>query len=191
MHDGEVHRKAKDGRISIVKFLSYAFDLSSMAESTGNTPLYASDRTLSDLLNPDPTDTVFTASPGSFRSELHRRFSDWLLPVVFALVSLVIAGGARSSRRARLHPMVSALIICFALRWMLFYVTNLTKFNAKMVPLVYAVPLTAAAIAIFMLMTNTQIQMPRFLSSFLAIASRRVRKQVSRIDANSSGGSTA
>ncbi|MGF9692732.1 LPS export ABC transporter permease LptF [Rhizobium sp. 0TCS1.26] len=166
MRDGEVHRKAKDGRISIVKFVSYAFDLSSMTESTGEAPVFSSDRSLAFLLNPDPTDKTFLASPGSFRAELHRRLSDWILPIVFALLSLVVTGGARSSRRARLHPMVVALAICFALRWLTFYVTNLSRNNYSITPLIYGVPIAFGLLAIFMLATNRQLTMPSLLTDF-------------------------
>lgn len=189
MRDGEVHRKAKDGRISIVKFLSYAFDLSSMAESTGEAPVYASDRNLDFLVNPDPTDKTFLASPGSFRSELHRRLSDWMLPVVFTLISLVVIGGARSSRRARLHPMVAALSISFGLKWLTFYVTNLSKNNAAVVPLVYGVPIAFAALAILMLATNRQLSLPGFVSAFMARCWDGVHRRLIRArGAEGSGG---
>lgn len=110
MRDGEVHRKGPDGRISIVKFASYAFDLSSMTQSDNNNgaiPLSSGDRSLSFLLNPDPTDPAYEKNPANFRTELHRRLSDWLFPITFALISLLIAGSTRSHRQARLHPMVS------------------------------------------------------------------------------------
>ncbi|MBT9368450.1 LptF/LptG family permease [Rhizobium sp. CSW-27] len=165
MRDGEVHRKAKDGRISVVKFLSYAFDLSSMNETTGDKTVFSSDRSLAFLLKPDPTDKVFLHAPGAFRSELHRRLSDWMLPVVFALISLVVAGNARSSRRARLHPMVLALILAFALRWLSFYIVNLTKTSAAAVPFVYLVPGAFGVVCIVMLMTNRQLRMPPVIAN--------------------------
>lgn len=188
MRDGEVHRKNPQGRISVVKFVSYAFDLSSMSESTDGSPVFASDRSLSFLLHPDPTDKTFLASPGSIRSELHRRLSDWMLPVVFALISLVIAGGARSSRRARLHPMVSALILCFALRWLTFYITNMTKNTASAVPLVYAVPAAFGLAAIYMLATNRQPAMPRFISRPLGLISSNIRNRLRRSTPSGQGG---
>jgi lipopolysaccharide export system permease protein len=164
MRDGEVHRKAPDGRISIVKFASYAFDLSAMTKSEGGLPLYSGDRSLGFLLNPDPTDPVYAKSPGAFRSELNRRLSDWLFPIAFALISLVVAGNTRSHRQTRLHPMVYALGCAFLLRWVGFSVTNLTERNGAYSPLVYAVPLVSCAIAGYMLATNRQLQMPRAVS---------------------------
>ncbi|MCO5730759.1 LPS export ABC transporter permease LptF [Rhizobium sp. SSA_523] len=180
MRDGEVHRKSPDGRISIVKFLSYAFDLSSMTESTGEAPVYSSDRSLAFLLNPDPTDKTFLFSPGSFRSELHRRLSDWMLPIVFTLISLVIIGGARSSRRARLHPMVAALALSFALKWLTFYITNMSKNSVSAVPLIYAVPVGVALLAIVMLATNRQLTLPRVVSGVTATWLERAKARLLR-----------
>ncbi|RWX75868.1 LptF/LptG family permease [Neorhizobium lilium] len=177
MRDGEVHRKAQDGRISIVKFASYAFDLSAMTKSEGGLPLYSADRSLGFLLNPDPTDPVYSKSPGAFRNELHRRLADWLFPIAFSLISLLVAGNTRSHRQTRLHPMVYALMIAFGLRWLGFSVTNLTERNAAYVPLVYAVPLISSAIAIFMMATNRQLQMPRFIGRGMAGLTGAVRRR--------------
>ena len=166
MRDGEVHRKSVDGRISIVKFVSYAFDLSAMAKSDdeGGLPLYAGDRSLGFLLNPDPTDSVYQRQPEKFRAELHRRLSEWLYPLTFALVSLLVAGSTRSHRQTRVHPMVFALTFAFALRWLGFSVSNLTERSAAYVPAVYAVPIVTSAIVIFMLATNRQVHMPKVIS---------------------------
>lgn len=190
MRDGEVHRKTQDGRVSIVKFLSYAFDLSSMSESTDGAPVYASDRSLSFLINPDPTDKTFLNSPGSFRSELHRRLSDWMLPVVFGLISLVVAGSARSSRRARVHPMVMALILCFALRWLSFYITNMAKTSAEAVLLIYAVPAAFGLLMIFMLTTNRQISAPAFVLRPFSYVAQSARKRFLAANAKRQGGAS-
>ncbi|SIP91818.1 lipopolysaccharide export system permease protein [Rhizobium sp. RU35A] len=188
MRDGEVHRKAKDGRISIVKFLSYAFDLSSMNETTGDKAVFSSDRSLAFLLKPDPTDKAFLSSPGAFRSELHRRLSDWMLPVVFGLISLVVAGNVRSSRRTRMHPMVLALILAFALRWLSFYIVNLTKTNAAMVPLVYLVPAAFGAICVVMLMTNRGLRLPSFLANHTGRWMNKAESGLRQMASGSKGG---
>lgn len=187
MRDGEVHRKSPDGRISIVKFASYAFDLSAMTKSEGGLPLYSADRSLGFLLNPDPTDPIYAKSPGAFRSELHRRLSDWLFPIAFALVSLVVAGNTRSHRSARVHPMIYALVLAFALRWAGFSVTNLTERSAAYVPAVYLVPVATSAIAIFMLATNRQIHMPRIFTSGVGRLNRMLQRRFAPSTGSSGG----
>lgn len=187
MRDGEVHRKTPDGRISIIRFDSYAFDLSAMTKSEGGLPLYAGDRPLSFLLNPDPDDPAFKRSPHNFRTELHRRLSDWAYVVTFALISLVVAGSSRSHRQARVHPMIYALMVAFGLRWLGFSFTNLTERSASYIPLVYAVPAVASAIAIYMLATNKQIHMPRVFTRSVARLTGLMQRRFTR-SAGTDGG---
>ncbi|WFU10037.1 LptF/LptG family permease [Rhizobium sp. CB3090] len=160
MKDGEVHRKTPDGNVSVIKFDSYSFDLSDMTQSRGQATLRAGDRDLGFLLNPDPNDADYKAKPGGYRSELHRRLTDWALPAIFALISLVIAGDARSHREARLHPMVSALTIAFALRWADFYAANQIENAPYFIGVLYAVNIGAALIAIALLFRNRKMSVP-------------------------------
>ncbi|MBB6483296.1 LptF/LptG family permease [Rhizobium lusitanum] len=160
MKDGEVHRKTADGNVSVIKFDSYSFDLSDMTQSRGQATLRASDRSLGFLLNPDPNDPDVKARPGNYRSELHRRLNEWALPAIFALISLVIAGDARSHREARLHPMVSAMTIAFALRWADFYAANQIDSNPKFVGVLYAINILSALIAIALLLRSRKMTMP-------------------------------
>jgi lipopolysaccharide export system permease protein len=104
-------------------------------------------------------------------------------------VSLVVAGSARSSRRARLHPMVSALIIAFAIRWLSFYVSNGSKNDANFVPLVYLVPIGSGLIAIFMLATNRQLRMPSFVANFAGHWMNRAERRLARVTAGKGSGS--
>ncbi|ACM26057.1 LptF/LptG family permease [Agrobacterium sp. SHOUNA12C] len=160
MRDGEVHRKTSDGDVSVIKFDSYSFDLSDMTQSRGQATLRAGDRSLGFLLNPDPNDADYKAKPSGYRSELHRRLTDWALPAIFALISLVIAGDARSHREARLHPMVSALTIAFALRWADFYAANQIETAPYFVGILYGINIAATLIAIFLLFRNRRMSMP-------------------------------
>lgn len=185
MRDGEVQQKTPDGKVSVVKFLSYAFDLSTMSEKSDSEPsLSASDASFAFLLSPDENLEGYKKNPGSFRSELHRRLVDWMFPFVFALISLVVAGDARSHREARLHPMVVALVTAFMLRWLGFYFTNQVKQSAAFIPFVYAVPAVSGLIAAYLLATGRKLHMPSFLHNATLVLQRRVTPP----KANSNGG---
>lgn len=188
MRDGEVHRKSADGRISIIKFASYAFDLSAMAKSEGGLPQYSTDRSLAFLLNPDPNDPVYQKSPNSYRAELHRRLSDWLYPITFALISLVIAGNTRSHRQARVHPMVYALFLAFAIRWLGFSATNLVERNPLYAPLPYVVPIISALIAIYLLATHRQFSTPAFITRGIARLTHSVQRRFEAKPTSGGGG---
>ncbi|MES5097674.1 LPS export ABC transporter permease LptF [Agrobacterium sp. BA1120] len=185
MRDGEVQQKTPDGKVSVVKFLSYAFDLSTMSEKSDNEPsISSSDASLAFLLSPDENVDSYKKSPGGFRSELHRRLVDWMFPFVFALISLVVAADARSHREARMHPMVAALLTAFMLRWLGFYFTNQVKQNAAFIPLVYAVPVVSGGIACFVLLTGKKLHMPRAFGNML----QSIQKRLSPPKASGSGG---
>lgn len=188
MRDGEVQQKTPDGKVSVVKFLSYAFDLSTMSEKSDNEPsLSSSDASLAFLLSPDENNESYKKAPGGFRSELHRRLVDWMFPFVFALISLVVAADARSHREARLHPMVAALVTAFMLRWLGFYFTNQVKQSAAFIPLVYAVPVVSGAIATYLLMSGRKLRLPAFLHG----AAQSAQKRLSSPKPNGSGGQSA
>jgi lipopolysaccharide export system permease protein len=178
MRDGEVQRKTPDGNVSIIKFDSYSFDLSDLTENRGQATLKASDRDLSFLLHPDPTDKDYIAKPGAYVAELHRRLTDWALPLVFALISLVIAGDARSHREARLHPMISALTLAFALRWASFYAANEIDTNSGFLIVLYGIPIIVSAIAIVLLNTHKRLSLGSAFGERLSAMRRKIEHRV-------------
>lgn len=188
MHDGEVHRKTLDGNVSVIKFDSYSFDLSDLTENRGQATLRASDRDLAFLLNPDPTDKDYIAKPRSYTAELHRRLTDWVLPLVFALFSLAIAGDARSHREARLHPMVSALCFAFALRWAAFYAANQIDDNSAYIAVLYAIPIVSSLIAIIFLNMHKRTIVPSFISEGVSAFWRRLQMRLTAAFGRTGGG---
>ncbi len=187
MKDGEVHRKTADGNVSVIKFDSYAFDLSDMTQSRGQATLRASDRDLGFLLNPDPNDPDYKAKPGNYRAELHRRLNEWALPAIFALISLVIAGDARSHREARLHPMVSALTIAFALRWADFYAANQIDNAPNFIGILYGINIISALVAIGLLMRNRKMTMPVSIRNRLSSWRQRIQDRIPAAPGGSNG----
>jgi lipopolysaccharide export system permease protein len=168
MKDGEVQRKTPEGDVSIVRFDSYSFDLSDLSQTRSPARLHAIDRDLSFLLNPDPNEPDVQKNGGEYRSELHRRLSTWAMPLVFALISLVICGNARSHREARLHPMASSLAIALGLYWLSNYTVKLAEGDAVYVPLVYAVPVIGGGLSAFLLFSGRQLRLPRAVRHALA-----------------------
>ena len=179
MKNGEVHRKTPDGKISVIRFDTYGLDLSEMTKtSNGETRLRPSQRPLSYLLSPDPADPDYIATPGAYRSELHKRLSEWLFPFVYGLIAFAIAGSARSHREARLNPLVLSLIIAFFLRWLSFYAANSTETSIAAVPFVYLIPLTAGGGAAFVLATGKTPRMPAIVHDRLSALRRAIEQRL-------------
>ncbi len=174
MKDGEIQRKVVGGEISIIRFDSYAFDLSVFTAASGTPRMYPKDRTLSYLFDPDPNDPAFKRDPQSFRAELHRRFTEWLYPLVFALIALSVTGDARSHREARINPLITAIGIALFVRWLGYFAANQVQSQAWLWPVVYAVPLGAAAVSAWFIRTNRTMELPVELADRLVSALRRL-----------------
>lgn len=188
MKDGEVHRKLPNGDVSVIKFDSYAFDLADLTERAGEATLRAKDRDLPFLLNPDPNDSQVKRNPGSFKAELHRRFTEWLLPILFGLVALVVSVDARSHREARVHPMVTALLAALAIRWLIFYVGNAAAHSTYFIPLLYIIPAAIAGLALHLLMRHKSLSLPAtWRSRLLDLRDSVLSRLPGRSNAASSG----
>lgn len=181
MADGVVHRKTPAGEVSVIRFTSYAFDLSAFSSSGDSITMFPKDRTIAYLLNPDPNDDIYQRKPQSFRAELHRRFSEWTYPLVFALIALAVAGDARSHREARINPLITAVTIALFVRWLGFFVTNQAQSSAAFTPFVYAVPLAASAVAIWFIRTNRTMELPIAWAEWMASIGRSIGERFGRL----------
>ncbi|AOF88371.1 LPS export ABC transporter permease LptF [Sinorhizobium sp. RAC02] len=188
MKDGEVHRKLPDGDVSIIKFDSYAFDLTDLTQSLGKSNIRAKDRDLFYLLDPDPKDPQFEKNPGTFTAELHRRFTEWLLPAVFGLIALVVSADARSHREARVHPMLTALLTALFVRWLSFYASNNAEESVYFIPVMYLIPIVTAALAIRFLGRNKSLDIPMTLGERLTDLRDRVLSRFTRAGSTPTGG---
>lgn len=160
MTDGVVHRKSPDGNLSVIRFSSYAFDLSAFSAAAGAITMYPKDRTLAYLYNPDPNDKLFQNKPQTYRAELHRRLTEWIYPLVFALIALAVAGDARSHREGRINPLITAIAIALFVRWLGFFVSNQAQTSPLFSPLVYFVPFVASMVAIAFIRSNKTMELP-------------------------------
>lgn len=161
MNDGEIQRRdTKTGSVSIIKFDQYAFDLSQFADSSGDMVLYAKDRHLSYLLNPDKNDPVFQTRPLQYQAELHKRLSNWTYPFVFALIALVFAGDARSHREARISASFSAISISLLVYWAGYFVSERAEKNAAFIPPMYLIPLGISVICLYLLFSGRTFSLP-------------------------------
>lgn len=148
MNDGVVQRKVPSGEVSVVRFTSYVFDLSAFSADMDETTLLPKDQTTHYLLNPDADDPIFKRSPNLYKTELNKRFSEWLFPIAFALIALAVAGDPKSHREARIHPLITAVVACLAVRWLAFFAEGESKSMPALGAMMYAVPILASLIAI-------------------------------------------
>jgi lipopolysaccharide export system permease protein len=160
MNDGVIHRKTVAGDLSVIRFTSYAFDLSAFMSASSDILLLPKDRTTQYLLNPDPNDKMFQQKPNSYVAEVNQRFSEWSYSLVFALIALAVAGDARSHREARIHPLITAIAIALFVRWLGFFAAGKADKVPQYAYMVFGVPIVASAVAIWFIVSNRTMELP-------------------------------
>lgn len=148
MANGHVHRVTPDQPgAQILEFDQYVFDLSSLGDETGPTEFRPRERTLDELINPDPKGFWAQRSPGRLRGELHDRFATVIYPLVFVMLALAAGGHARTTRQRSIIGLVVAFALATLSRLTGITATNLAVKDATLVPLVYAVPIATFILA--------------------------------------------
>ncbi|RCL04036.1 MAG: lipopolysaccharide export system permease protein [Candidatus Tokpelaia sp. JSC189] len=161
MKNGEFQRRDnKNNNISIIKFDTYTLDLSDFFPANQTITIYPKDQLLSYLLNPDPNDSHYQSHRLQYTAELHKRFTEWLYPIVFAFIVLTIAGDARSHREAYISASFSAVSLSLLVYWLGYFFAEHAENNLAYVPFLYIIPISISVLLIFMLLTNRRISLP-------------------------------
>ncbi|RUX94994.1 LptF/LptG family permease, partial [Mesorhizobium sp. M7D.F.Ca.US.004.01.2.1] len=77
MNDGVIHRKTLTGDLSVIRFTSYAFDMSAFMAAASAVTLLPKDQTTQYLLNPSANDKNYQQNPSEYQAEVNQRFSEW------------------------------------------------------------------------------------------------------------------
>jgi lipopolysaccharide export system permease protein len=176
MQNGEVHRRdVQTGNVSIIKFNTYALDLAAfLSADDREATIFPKDRPLDYLLNPDPNDKQYQQSPLRYTSELCKRLSDWMYPIVFALISLAAAADSRSHREARISASFTAITLSLIVFWLGYSTGQSTNKNATLLPVLFAIPIISGLSAVYALVTHRQIGLPAGIANWLkAVFSKR------------------
>lgn len=150
MSEGHIIRRTdQDEPAQIIAFDKYAVDLDQFERKMDNdTDFKPRERYLSELLHPEADSNRYKSAPGKFRAEIHERFSNPFYPFVFVLIALTAVGQAQSTRQNRNQIVAVAFVLAAGLRLGGLALNNVVALNAAAVPLLYAIPFGAIALAI-------------------------------------------
>ncbi|WP_102867594.1 LPS export ABC transporter permease LptF [Pseudovibrio exalbescens] len=150
MLDGTIQRRPKGTKdISIVSFESYGFDLSSMIPEAVAPTYKASDRPTLELLNAAPDDSYAQRNWNRLVAEFHDRLSQPLYPLAFGLIIYAFLGSAKTTRQNQGLSILGAIASCFLVRTAGFAAAMAVTSQPPLFPLLYAIPLVAAVLAIW------------------------------------------
>lgn len=162
LKDGEIQQtNRKDGSITLIKYQSYIFDLSSFSGNASKGLRKAKERTTLELLNPNPNDKFYQKFPGRYRSQIHERFSEMLWPFAFVLVVLAYSGQARSNRQSFSTSITMAFITVLAARGTGFSAVNNVKTDPGAIWQIYALPLGCIIFGAFFVIRNKPVSLPK------------------------------
>lgn len=139
MNQGNVQwLEGGEGRLKILNFERYTFDLSQFDKAADGRFVEASERYLGELLNPEAA--VVDKQRKKFFSEAHSRLSGPLYSIVFALIAVVALVGGNFNRRGYAGRIGLAFLAMFAARLPGFAFQQWTASNPDMAVTMYAWP---------------------------------------------------
>lgn len=190
MQNGTIQRRPKkEGDISIVRFQSYAFDLSNLIPEAGEPVFKASERTTANLMAPGRNDAYALKNPEKLTQELHERISQPLYCLSFGLIAFAFLGKARTTRQGRGLAILGAICACVLLRTAGFGVTAVSSGATALLTLLYVVPVTGAVLALMSIFKEQGGSQPRWLVELQLRIHERMDALQDRLNGHRTGGS--
>jgi len=176
LKDGQIQQTdRKDGSVTLIRYQSYIFDLSSFSGAANTDWRKAKERTTLELLNPDPNDRFYQNHPGRYRSQIHERFAEMLWPFAYVFVVLAYAGQARSNRQSFSTSITTAFITVLCARGAGFSAINKLKVDADAVWYVYALPLGCIIFGAYFVIRNRPVSLPKPVIDRLDIVTSKIK----------------
>jgi lipopolysaccharide export system permease protein len=190
MQNGTIQRRPKQqGDISIVRFQSYAFDLSNLIPEAGEPVFKASERTTGNLISPGRNDAYALQHPEKLTAELHERFSQPLYCLAFGLIVFAFLGKARTTRQSRGLAVLGAICSCVLLRTCGFGVTAIYAGSTALLGLLYVVPVAGSALALVSIFREKTSAQPKWLTGLQFAIQNRIDIIANRFNNRQAGGS--
>lgn len=191
MQNGTIQRRPKQqGDISIVRFQSYAFDLSNLIPEASQPVFKPSERSTANLMSPARNDAYALQNPDKLRTELHDRFSQPLYCLAFGMIVFAFLGKARTTRQNRSIAVLGAICACVALRTAGFGVTTIAGSSTPLLALLYLVPLSGIAFALWAILKEHAGPAPLWLNRYTEQLSSLLDRIVDRLNGRSMNGAS-
>ncbi|PCI04478.1 MAG: hypothetical protein COB78_09220 [Hyphomicrobiales bacterium] len=177
LRDGEIQQSNySDGSVSVIKYESYFYDLSSLSGPTAVPRLPPNRRTTVELLSPDIDEYFFKKNPGDYRAVIHERFSEMLWPFAYVFVILAFIGQARSSRAGYGTAIGWAVIMLLVARGAAFPAKGMLKADPSAVLLIYGLPIFCILFGCWFVFTNRPVALPKPLQQIVDRNEQKMRQ---------------
>ena len=174
--DGELHqRSGSDGAVSIITYGSTVLDLAEFAVSGARTGSEPEEMSTLDIVRSIDADGTEEKLAQELRSELHRRNTDWLYPLLFGLIAVFFAGSARTQRQEQPAQIAFGALLAVLLRVGGFLAVSRAGVSPAFAVAAYAVPLAAIGLFLTLTLTGRSLRIPKFIIEFLTLIATMVR----------------
>ena len=178
MQDGVIQRRQiETGSVSVIRFDSYAFDLSTLASQSAVGGGGPNERRLAYLLNPDPSDPIYQDNPFRYLAEFHSRMTIPLYVIVLALLPLAMLGQVQTARRGRGGMTAIAAIVGATALGAGLYLAGPLEANSGLLVVVYGIPLVGIAVPILLILSGRRIPSFSIVASLRATGLLRRRRE--------------
>jgi lipopolysaccharide export system permease protein len=179
LYNGSMQR-LETGKLdpTIVLFDRHAFDLSRFGTGVPQATAYGPrERTLWELLNPEPDDPLVKAQPGQLHAELHDRLAAPLYPLTFVTIAFAILGAPRTSRQSRAFSLGLTIVGITALRFVGFAAVVFAVHTPNTILVMYASLALAVSWAVFAISRGAVVEPPALVSAVVnGLTERLVRR---------------
>ena len=155
MFEGQAQRIDNNGvRLSLLRFDSWAYDLSFFVASADGRRRKASERYFFELINPDESVVKDRRTYGKYIAEGHEQLSAPLYGLALPLIAAAVVLGAGFSRRGLAGAIVTALAVGALTRVLGMAMKSATTSQPELWPLMYAAPIAAVLLSLWLLNRN-------------------------------------
>ncbi|MGI9357461.1 MAG: LPS export ABC transporter permease LptF [Rhizobiaceae bacterium] len=179
LENGEIQRLNNETQsISVIKYQSYAYDLSGLSRYKKYSIVSQSEIPTSQLFWPDQTADYWKNFPERYRAELHKRLSTGLYAIMVGLVVLVFVGNPNSSRQGQGLAIASAAGLVVVLRAASIVAESATRSSPAAALLVWGIPLLTIAAATAFLMTDRSALPKQVQAKIVTVFDRLMRSAI-------------
>jgi lipopolysaccharide export system permease protein len=150
---------SKSGKLSILYFDRYSFDLGGAIDKPKQRFREARERPVKELLKLKKSDVGNPIDYGKFITEAHQRLALPVNALGFALIAYLFVMFGGFSRRGQLAKMVGASAVFVGLQVLDLSLVNLTAKNLSLIPAIYAAAAGPALLALLLLIVGPGLRL--------------------------------
>jgi lipopolysaccharide export system permease protein len=161
MYNGNRQSIGEGGKLSILYFDRYVFEVPTASESFAERYREPRERSMGELINLDDSIGIDDNDYGKYKVELHKRLVTPLLGVGFAMIGLACLLYGPITRRSQTLRVVTAVSIMIALQGSVIGLENAAAKNLSLTPMLYLIAVAPIAIGAFVLVRHPRAPRPR------------------------------